>query len=353
MFDDVLKPDYENSIYNLASSISEILGVKKGKPLKNFEINEKLVFVLVDALGENIFQKLGINMEHETITSVFPSTTCTALTTLVTADKPANHGIIGYIGYDKISGKLINLLDFKKEYSNKNEKESINRIFLNVTTITSVNDKKIGMVLPFFSLNAPLVEFLAKNSEIYPYINIWDGILNVYNLYQKKYDFIFYYIPYVDMISHIYGPYSEATILTARETLDIIIKYLKKIDYDVIISADHGQINISEVKMLNSTLIDRSITPVRGDTRMHIFNFKNNLKFEDENYAIYEYEKIKDLFGGDGVIDKDISVGIALNKNIYLTEITKDENINYQGSHSSILREEMEVPLINMRKVNI
>ncbi len=347
--ENVLIPDYENSIYNLSSSVANVLGIKKGKKLKNLDLGEKLIFVLMDGMGENIFNKTSLNLEHETITSVFPSTTCTAMTTLITADLPSKHGIIGFLGYDKISGNLINLLDFKSGNMYENQK-SLKRIFSNVKSMAFKTEKKFTMVLPFFSVNAPIVKVLTEGTELRSYLNIWDGIAQVISSTRENADFIFLYVPYVDLVSHYYGPYSETTIITARELLQNLIKYLKKLvpDYDIILTADHGQIDVEEVKMLNRNLVEISKLPVLGDVRMHLFYLDGKAELFNNSYKIFSLSDVSFLFGGEDNINNKLSVGIAFDRNIYLTEITKGENYLYRGHHSSLLKDEMLVPLIKL-----
>jgi len=346
----VLIPDYENSIYNLSSSIANVLGIKKGKELKNLDLGEKLIFILMDGMGENILNKTSLNLEHETITSVFPSTTCTAMTTLITADLPSKHGIIGFLGYDKISGNLINLLDFESGtiYETQKIKESLKRIFSNVKSMAFKTEKKFTMVLPFFSANAPIVKVLTEGAELRWYLNIWDGIAQVISLARENADFIFLYVPYVDLVSHYYGPSSETTIITGRELLQNLIKYLKKLvsGYDIILTADHGQIDVDKVKMLNRNLLEISKLPVLGDVRMHLFYLDGKAEFFNNSYKIFSFSDVSFLFGGEDNINNKLSVGIALDRNIYLTEITKGENYLYKGHHSSLLKDEMLVPLI-------
>lgn len=81
---------------------------------------EKVVVLLVDALGYALFNRL-LEKHHEMfwhrsldraiytpITSVCPSTTASALTTLWTGVSPAEHGIIGYEMWAREYGMVIN-----------------------------------------------------------------------------------------------------------------------------------------------------------------------------------------------------------------------------------------------------
>ncbi len=126
---DEILPDYDGlSLVNIPSAICQLLGVPPfGKaPLDKTIIKpidgpyEKVVLLLVDALGYNLLNRLMDRGHHLMwgrflergvycpITSVCPSTTSSALTTLWTGEGPAAHGIIGYEMWAREFGMVIN-----------------------------------------------------------------------------------------------------------------------------------------------------------------------------------------------------------------------------------------------------
>ena len=127
--DDFIMPHYEGlSLVNIPGTITKLLGAPDfGKPpLDNAimdELNgpyEKVVMLLIDAMDVNLFQKMvapetnlfwGHYFDKATfapVTSVCPSTTASALSTLWTGEGPATHGIIGYEMWAKEFGMIIN-----------------------------------------------------------------------------------------------------------------------------------------------------------------------------------------------------------------------------------------------------
>ncbi|MCB2209404.1 alkaline phosphatase family protein [bacterium] len=122
-------PFYDGlSLANIPSTVTELLGAPAfGRgPLDSSILSglkvpyKKVVFLLVDALGFNLLEKLmaaepdmvwnqlrqaGV---YSPITSVCPSTTASALTTLWTGVPPAEHGIIGYEMWAKEFGMIMN-----------------------------------------------------------------------------------------------------------------------------------------------------------------------------------------------------------------------------------------------------
>lgn len=107
-------PDYGTStIANIPATIARLLGVQAGglpplsadlwQPLLEKQDIQRVVLLLVDGMGQNLIDSATdgtswLKQEATTsgrITSVFPSTTVNALSTLWTAAAPAQHGLVG------------------------------------------------------------------------------------------------------------------------------------------------------------------------------------------------------------------------------------------------------------------
>ena len=129
MDDDMLLPFYEGlSLANIPRTITQLLGVPPfGKPALDQEIlahlggpYEKVILLLSDALGyyqldqmmrtdpDLVWAKFADRAIFSMLTSICPSTTASALTTLWTGEGPAAHGIIGYEMWAKEFGMVIN-----------------------------------------------------------------------------------------------------------------------------------------------------------------------------------------------------------------------------------------------------
>ena len=126
---DYVFPHYDGlSLVNIPGTITKLLGAPDfGKPPLDKTITdtlkgsyEKVVLLLVDAMDIELFQQMmsqekdlfwGHHYDQVTytpITSICPSTTASALSTLWTGEGPATHGIIGYEMWAKEFGMVIN-----------------------------------------------------------------------------------------------------------------------------------------------------------------------------------------------------------------------------------------------------
>lgn len=120
-----MRPDYSGgSLVNLMASIVAARGGKAlHSPLRNLRAEElraarNLVLLIVDGLGDNYLMRRGAGGElarrrRASLTSVFPSTTASAITTSYTACTPLEHGLTGWFTYFGEAGCVCAALPFR------------------------------------------------------------------------------------------------------------------------------------------------------------------------------------------------------------------------------------------------
>src|SRR4051812_31893983 len=118
-----MRPDYAGgSLVNLVASIANSRGGQSFHPLlKEFRIDESarnVILLIIDGLGDNLLMRRGAGGElarrrKRAITSVFPSTTASAITTSYTGRTPAEHGLTGWFTYFAEAGCVCAPLPFK------------------------------------------------------------------------------------------------------------------------------------------------------------------------------------------------------------------------------------------------
>ena len=120
-------PDYAGgSLVNLMASLVAACGGKPlHAPLRNFSVGEprNLVLLIVDGLGDALLRRHGAGGELErrrrrSITSVFPSTTASAITTSYTGCTPLEHGLTGWFTYFGEAGCVGAPLPFRSRGDN-------------------------------------------------------------------------------------------------------------------------------------------------------------------------------------------------------------------------------------------
>ena len=120
-----MRPDYSGgSLLNLMASIVAARGGKAlHPPLRDLRPQtlieaRNLVLLIVDGLGDNYLVRRGAGGElarrrRASLTSVFPSTTASAITTSYTARTPLEHGLTGWFTYFGEAGCVCAALPFR------------------------------------------------------------------------------------------------------------------------------------------------------------------------------------------------------------------------------------------------
>ena len=191
------KPHYKKySLANLAPTILSHFG-KKSKNILNDNLIQtsldgcqSVVLILIDGLGFNLIKnslhnqlldKLYYNNVVIPITSTFPSTTSTALSTVNTGMTPQHHGIIGHTMYLRKYGTIANMVNFSPE-SDRNSSRLAKfgldpETFLpNNTLYQSLSDIDVEskVLTRWIYKKSALSRMLHKGSDVLPYVNSSD-----------------------------------------------------------------------------------------------------------------------------------------------------------------------------------
>src|SRR3989442_6957871 len=125
-----MQPAYGGgSLVNLMASIVEARGGEarhatlSALPPKELNEARNVVLVIVDGLGDNYLMRHGSGSElarrrRAAITSVFPSTTASAITTSYTGCTPLEHGLTGWFTYFGEAGYVAAPLPFRTRGDN-------------------------------------------------------------------------------------------------------------------------------------------------------------------------------------------------------------------------------------------
>ena len=122
----VTKPDYHGgSIVNLMRVIGDVCGASPGRspyvPLPEIEERlrnaKRIVLLVIDGLGLELLRHIGRDTIFEqclvrSLTSVYPPTTASAVTTYMTGLAPQQHGLTGWFMHFRRLGAVTAVLPF-------------------------------------------------------------------------------------------------------------------------------------------------------------------------------------------------------------------------------------------------
>lgn len=379
------KPNYQNgSIVNLMSSIKNAFGGKsKYKPLKNFNfsnISEKnIILIIIDGLGYDYLTKYGKdsflykNLKGK-MTSVFPATTASALTTFSTGLAPQQHALTGWFMYLKEIGVVSVILPFTARagdlrlWNGKIKYKDIynEKSFFEGLKATSISIKHKDYIDSEYS------RLTDKGAKKLPFSNL-NGFFRQINKalhINRNRKFVFAYWAKLDSLCHEKGTASQEVRKHFNE-LDKKIMLLAKSSRNkntaIIISADHGLIDTKEknkvIELKNHPQFVETLTmPLSGDPRV-VYCYVRPQKIKQfENYVKTEFKKCCEMHKSDDLIKNNYfglfkpnkklkeRVGdyiLIMKENYIMKDLVLGEEQNiFIGNHGGVSKEEMFVPLI-------
>ncbi len=365
----VCKPDYKNSLVNLANSVlqyfecpihHETLPVLDNLLQQDYQTVVLLVLdgMGVDMLEHNLSDKsfLRKHMLKE-ISSVFPPTTTAATTSIYTGLTPQEHGWAGWQCYFKEYKKNIELFLNRDFYQSKSLDVNVGKEFLKHKKLfEQINEQgkyKAYGVARFFG-----------NYKIESMNDVCNKIVELAKEKDKKFILAYYKEP--DSVMHHTGCYSEKT-KTKIKSLDRHVENLagKLQNALLIVTADHGLIDIVEdvrlekIKEINDCLrLPPAIEPravafyIKEDKKEQ-FEKEFNKRFGNDFILLTSDEYIKQGYAGEGIMHYKFREFLG----DYMALATGDRILQYQteggtdpeelkAHHAGLTQKEMSVPLI-------
>lgn len=250
------------SLVNLVASLVEARGgLRRHPPLALLEPREfvaarNVVLVIVDGLGDNYLMRQGKGGElarrrRGALTSVFPSTTASAITTSYTGCTPLEHGITGWYTYFGEAGYVAAPLPFRTRGEMLPLREK------GFTPERAFTAKPIFEDMQARAIIVSSAEIIASDYNLYhcaaaerrAYDNLERFVAEVEAAVKsgRERKFVYAYWPAYDAISHRYGSESPEA---ARELERIdaafgeLLQRLSGTETAVVATADHGFIDV-------------------------------------------------------------------------------------------------------------
>jgi len=276
--DDFIIPKYDDqSISNIPSTLCKWMGLTGfGEGPLIPEISDpigsnirRIILILMDGLAYHRFQKwldqaqvwksLIDNGVLAPLTSVVPSTTSSALTTLWTGRSPASHGIIGYEMWLKEYSLVANMIlhspmTFSGSVGSLEKAGFSPDNFLGVPTLGS-HLWNHGIKSYSFThgsiANSGLSRMHMRDVEVRPFQTPASSWVSIRELIENNLDermYIWTYWPQPDGLSHFYGPDDERAAAEFRHYSRAFEEFFlnrlseqARQDTLIILTADHGQ----------------------------------------------------------------------------------------------------------------
>lgn len=221
---------------------------------------DQVVLVALDGLGwEQLEARRHLTptmnaMEGIPISSVLPTTTATALTSLVTGMTPGEHGVVGYRIH--VHGEVLNVLRWSTAAGDARQ---------------TIPPQKIQPNLPFFSQRPPVVTRAEFSRTGFTLAHL-DGVrftgyrmasslvTEVARLTRASEPFVYTYYDGVDKVSHEYGlgEHFDAEVAAADDLVGDILAAVPS-GTAVVVVSDHGQVEVGD-----------NVVPLDPEVAMHV-----------------------------------------------------------------------------------
>jgi hypothetical protein len=218
----------------------------------------RIVLFVVDGLGwEQLQDRLALaptlaSMAGRAITTVAPSTTATALTSLTTGLPPGRHGIVGY--RMAVHGEVLNVLRWSTATGDARQ---------------SIPPSKMQPTPPFLGERPPVVtraEYRRSGftgahldpARYWGYRTLSTMVTEVDRLVRSSEPFVYAYYDGLDKVAHEYGlgEHYDAELTWIDHTVERILAVLPR-GGALVVTADHGQVDVGgNVVPLGSDVVD-------------------------------------------------------------------------------------------------
>ncbi len=392
----LLLPDYDIlNIRNIKALVGKIYGVNSlqtvGFPdgfVDDFGGVQKVFLVVVDGFGYNrllkhvkhcdgAFSELITKGVLKPLTSPFPATTSTSLTSIFTGLAPSEHGVIGYQMFSPEYGCVFNTLEMKPVYGYSSEVEIARNLSGKLKPwMPTLQEHGIRTLMATKGsiIGSGLSRVVHADIELTPYILESEMFVKCRRaLEQQGPVFLILYYSGIDTLEHKYGPNSEE-VTSEIQSFEFLLKsFFNKLsdatkkETLIMLTADHGVCETQRTYYVKdySEVASRLQLPPVGDSRCGFLfakqgekeNLKRALEKSLDGFKLVaskdliergafgrtpDYSSLQPAVGDFAALSKGPN---ALSYPYY----EDDRNREQHGGHGGMTPEEVVVPLLSMR----
>jgi len=402
-----LLPFYEKYCFsNITNVIKEFFKIRDNSSSaiipkhlwkKEVQNSDKIIMFFIDGFGYyqwtkyyeklNFFKNFTANGKIIPLTTIFPSTTAATVTTINSGLTPNRHGLPEWTVYFKEIDMIINTLPFmpilKTDRKSFARKANPGILFKGKTIYQTLKENRIKS-FTFLSSAYAFSEYsnlIYRGSRRIPFDDLADLFSKLVKIVErtKGKAYFYVYIGNIDGVAHEFGPHTEE-YRTELEILNYLLQnaFVNQINKKVaskttvMITADHGEINVSPEKTYYLNKFNalrknfakskngKTILPTGSarDIFIHVKNGKidetkkflqNKLRKIAKVIAIKEAFKMN-LFGiGEPTKQLKDRVGDLLvlpyKNHVIWYKHSKDEKFKLRGHHGGLSKDEMMTEL--------
>ncbi len=324
---------------------------------------DRIVVLVLDGLGWNQFISHRIHMPVLSsfngghITTIAPSTTATALTSLVTGLTPGEHGLIGY--RIDMGDTVMNVLRWGDEHGDLRRRYS---------------PEQVQPCPPFLGARAPVISKAELEGSGFTQAHL-NGVkhmgwrspssiaIAIKDALDKGEPFVYAYYDGIDKIAHErgFGEYYEAELRFADSLVQSCVSVLPP-DTVLLVTADHGQVHVGDNTIVPDPSITEHVDHQSGEGRfrwLHARRGRQGALFD----AASQYDDVAWVVTKDQVLDEQWfgprvsasverrmgDVALVAHQPVSFEEPLDSGAFDLVCRHGSLTEDEMLVPLLAYR----
>ena len=306
------RPDYQDgSIVNLmASLILGLGGVPHGyAPLRELKPERlqryrNIVLLVIDGLGHQYLTRAGAGGTLHAhlqgrITSVFPTTTTTAITTFYTGLAPRQHGLTGWHTWFRELGCVLKVLPTRPRYGGASLGEAgidVERLFDHEPVFDRLSANS-HVIAPQHIAHSDFNLAHRGRAEVCDYQTLeqmFELVAGVVCTARER-SYVYAYWPDLDRISHEHGSTSDEAHSHLAGIDAGFARFLDRItgsDTLVVVTADHGIIDTARERVINlenhPQLAETLVLPLCGEPRVAYCYVHPDRRQDFEHYVSQE-----------------------------------------------------------------
>ena len=354
-----VRPDYDGAW--VGGVVPRLLAREPAPWLPSGAIEaEGVVLLVLDGFGQHALDEhrvalaeLGA-MEGTILTTVAPSTTAAALTSITTGLPPAGHGLLGY--RMRVAGEVINVLGWKTSGPHRGPDPAavqpqppfggeqvpvVTRAEFRSSGFTGAHLR--GSTFIGWRLPSTLVEHVRRVAVENP--------------------FTYAYYDGIDKVAHEYGPASgffSAELLAADRLVGSLLEALPP-EVTLVVTADHGQVDVGPADVVDLGELDRYVSAYAGESRFRSLHARSGCSgdllaaateaFSDRAWVFSRERLFDDGWLGSGatgsVRGRIGDVVLAAHEGVAFSDPGYEQENALVGRHGSLTGDEMRVPLLS------
>ncbi|MPZ43277.1 MAG: phosphodiesterase [Betaproteobacteria bacterium] len=382
-------PDYNGgSLLNLIASLAAARGARARHPTLSALPPDRLVsarnlvFLLVDGLGYNYLTDVGRGgalCEHLAgkLTSVFPSTTASAITTSFTGRSPHEHGLTGWFTWFSAVDTIAAPLPFRRRGDDKRLTDLGIRpaqLFDDTPSILDAMDCRRIVVSQRRIVDSDYSRHFGGGSERRGYDHLTElvgaVVAAVRSGPERKY--IYAYYPEFDSVAHKHGVGSAQAAMRLQAIDAAFAELLRRLsgtDTALVVSADHGFIDTPAHEALEleryPELAGMLVRPLSGEPRVAFCHVRPGLAgsfMAKARDMLNEYmdvlpssRLVEEGWFGPGVAHRCLAervgdVALVMKRHAIIKDhLPGEKRHTLIGNHGGITEDEMLIPLVFAR----